>query len=271
MGRKRASLSHQMWQRLEEIEDIGMSRHFQKQIDKGLGVKSNHVTSYNSYNAYKNASKQFAKWLKQEHPEIKFLKDVTKEMGISYIQYRKDQGKSAYTYSQDLSCVNKLLDTDIDKKACKVAKRSLSNRTNNMVDNGFRTKDGIVETFIEGTGLRRRELQHLQVRHCIMEQGELVGVRVYRGKGGRYRVAEVRDSHKALLGSIIGAIGPSGNVIPNTIPKRLQTHRIRHIYARELCAEFKAKGLEREDVLSRLTQSMGHNRTDVLKSYGAYF
>ena len=77
MGRKRPSMAHQMWQKLEEINDIGSSRHLNKAIDKDYGIKRNKITSFNSYNSYKNASKQFAKWLKKEYPSIKYLTDVT--------------------------------------------------------------------------------------------------------------------------------------------------------------------------------------------------
>ena len=270
MGRKRPSMAHQMWQKLEEINDIGASRHFNKAMDKACGIKSNKITSFNSYNSYKNASKQFAKWLKEEHPSIKYLTDVTREMGVEYIRHRANEGKSSYTYSQDLVAVNKLLDTNITKSDCKVAKRSLSNRKNNMTDNGFRTKDGVAEKFIEGTGLRRRELQHLKIKNCIMQDNELVGVRVYRGKNGRYRVAEIRQDYRLLLGSIINSKKSNDKLFDKPIPKRLQTHRIRHIYAKAYCEELKSKGLEREQVLDRLTQSLGHNRHDVLKNYGAY-
>lgn len=270
MGRKRASLGFQMWQKLEEIQNIGQSRHIYKAIDKSLGTKSNNITSYNSYSSYKNASKQFEKWIKVTYPGVKYLKDITRDMGIEYIKHREQIGRSAWTYSQDLVVVNKLLDTDITKKDCNVAKRSLSDRTNNMVDNGYRTKDGVAERFIEGAGLRRRELQHLQVKNCIMQDNELVGVRVYRGKGGRYRVAEVRHDYRRLLGAIISSKKGDDKIFDRPISKRLQAHRIRHEYAKEYCNELIEKGLERDVVLDRLTQSLGHNRHDVLKSYGAY-
>lgn len=270
MGRKRPSLSHQMWQRLEDIEQIGQSRHLNKSIDKTLGTKTNAITSYNSYNSYKNASKQFAKWLKEVHPEVKLLDQVTREIGIEYIKYREQSGKSAYTYSQDLVCINKLLDMNITKKDCEVANRSLGLRKNNMVDNGYRTKTGLIESFVEGTGLRRRELKHLNVKDCIMQGDELVGVRVYRAKGGRYRVAEIRQDYKALLGSVIKSKQLDDKVINDNIPKRLQVHRIRHEYAKAYCEELISKGIDRDKILDKLTQSMGHNRHDVLKSYGAY-
>lgn len=273
MGRKRPSMAHQMWQKLETIENIGLSRHTAKRLDKEMGVKGNRITSHGSYDCYKNASKQFGKWLKANHPEVKYLSDVTREMGIEYIKHREQIGRSAWTYSQDLVVVNKLLDTNITKSDCNVAKRDLKNRVRNMVDNGYRTADGFVEAFVEGTGLRRRELKHLKVENCIVQDGQLVGVRVYRAKGGRYRVAEVRKEYKELLGSKIDSKlknNENGLLFDKPISKRLQVHRIRHSYAKGFCEELIDKGIDRDEVLDRLTQSMGHNRHDVLKSYGAY-
>lgn len=273
MSRKRPSMSHQMWQKLETIENIGLSRHTAKKIDKEMGIKGNRITSHGSYDCYKNASKQFGKWLKSNHPEIKYLSDVTREMGIEYIKYRSDIGRSAWTYSQDLVVVNKLLDTNITKKECGVEERRLENRTKNQVDNGYRTKDGIAEKFIEGSGLRKRELQHLKLSNCIMEGNELVAIRVYRAKGGRYRVAQVRKEYRAELGSIIDSKQNNTQndlLFDKPIPKRLQCHRFRHTYAKGYCEELINKGIPRDEVLDKLTQSMGHNRHDVLKSYGTY-
>jgi len=259
-----------MWQKLEEIEKIGDSRHINKAIDKALGTKTNAITSYGSYSAYKNASKQFCKWVKDTHSEVKYLEDITRDMGIEYIKHREQIGRSAWTYSQDIVIVNKLLDVSINKSDCNVAKRDLKKRKNSIVDNGYRTKDGVIESFVKGTGLRRRELKHLQVKNCIMQDNELVGVRVYRGKGGRYRVAEVRGEYRVILGSIINSKQLDNKVIDKEIPKRLQVHRIRHEYAKAYCEELIANGIDREEVLDRLTQSLGHNRHDVLMSYGAY-
>lgn len=259
-----------MWSKLEEINKIGESRHKIKAEDKALGVKSNNITSHCSYDSYKNASKQFEKWIKETYPDVKYLKDITRDMGIEYIKHREQIGRSAWTYSQDLVIVNKLLDTNITKIDCNVPERSLNNRKNNMHDNGYRTKDKVVESFVEGTGLRRRELQNLQVKNCVMEGNELVGVRVYRAKGGRYRLAEVRQEYRGLLGAIINSKQSDDKVIDKNIPKQLQVHRIRHEYAKAYCDELIKKGIERDMVLDRLTQSMGHNRHDVLKSYGSY-
>ena len=273
MGRKRPSLSHQMWQKLQEIDHIGQSRHELKEADRANGVKGNRITSHKSYDNYKNASKQFCKWLKEYHPNIKNLKDVTREMGVDYIKYREQIGRSAWTYSQDLVAVNKLLDTDITKKECGVEKRRLENRTKNQVDNGYRTKDKIAERFIEGSGLRKRELQHLKLSNCIMEGDELVAIRVYRAKGGRYRVAQVRKEYREELGSIINSKRNNTQndlLFDKPIPKRLQCHRFRHTYAKGYCEELIDKGISRNEVLDKLTQSMGHNRHDVLKSYGTY-
>lgn len=255
------------------IENIGLSRHTAKKLDKEQGIKGNRITSHKSYDNYKNASKQFAKWLKTNHPDIKFLSDVTREMGIDYIKHREEIGRSAWTYSQDLVAVNKLLDTNITKSDCNVAERRLENRIRNIIDNGYRTKDGFVESFVEGTGLRRRELQHLKINNCIMEGDKLIAVRVYRAKGGRYRVAQVRDEYKELLGSKINSKRNNTEnelLFDKPISKRLQVHRIRHGYAKGYCEELIEKGIDRDEVLDKLTQSMGHNRHDVLKNYGAY-
>lgn len=264
---KRPSLGHQFWQRLESKKCIGESRHQAKLDAKEKGGKVEGIYSYNTYGAYKQASKTFCAWVKNEFPEIKYLEQIDKDICAQYIKYREQNGCSAYTYSQDIAMLNKCLDVGITKEYCGVSKRSLNNITNNRSNNGFRTQSGAIESILRGTGLRRNELVKLKVENLLIDGNKVVGVRVKTGsKGGRPRDVEVRRNYQEPIYKLIEGLESNSKVISEEIPKELQTHRLRAEYAQNMYKEL--IGLGRNDPLQDLTQNMGHNRKGVLVHYG---
>lgn len=263
---KRASLGHQFWQRLEAKKCIGESRHQAKLDAKEQGGKVEGIYSYNTYAAYKQASKTFCSWVKKEFPEIKYLDQIDKDICAMYIRHRAEHC-SAYTYSQDIAMLNKCLDVGITKEFCGVSKRSLNNITNNRSNNGFRTQSGAIESILRGTGLRRNELAKLKVENLIIDENKVVGVRVKTGsKGGRPRDVEVRKEYQEHIYKLVEGLERDSKVINEQIPKELQTHRLRAEYAQNMYKELIELG--RKDPAQDLTQSMGHNRKGVLAHYG---
>lgn len=266
---KRPSLSHQMFSRLEELKCIGESRHEAKRVAKEQGEKVRGIYSYKTYDAYKNSSKQFVSWIKENYNEVKYIKDITADMAKNYIKYREAEGHSAYTYSQDMAMINKTLNLNITKKDCGVANRNLDTIKNSRSDNGFRTKTGAIEQFVEGTGLRRNELNYVTKKDCIYQDNKVVGVRVSKGgKGGKTRVAEVHPEYQKKIYTQISMLKSDDKIIQEEIPKELQTHRIRGEYAKKMYKELQNKGLSTKEAKQRLTNSMGHNRVSVLRHYG---
>ena len=256
-----------MWQQLEKKKCMGKSSHEAKLQAKEQGKKVDGIYSYKTYDAYKQSSKTFIKWIKTEYPEIKNISDIDKDICALYIQNRAKQGVSAYTYSQDIAMLNKILNVNITKEYCGVAKRSLKNITKNRVDNGFRTSTGKIETIIKGSGLRRNELVNLKVKDLIINNNSVVGILVSKGaKGGKPRKVEIRKEFQPLIYELIKNSDVNSYVITEQIPKQLQTHRLRAEYAQNMIEELIS--LNREDPYKDLTQSMGHNRKSILIYYG---
>lgn len=259
---KRPSISKQFHDKMEQVNRIGESRHLHKQ----QGTAKKYIFSYDTYAAYKNACKQFEKWLKSKYPDVKWLDQITRDMCVEYIKFREQEGKSAYTYSQDMAMIAKNLGFSLTKKECNVATRSMKNITNNRSDNGFRTKTGVVEQFIAGTGLRRNELLNLKVKNLILDEGRVVGVHVESGaKGGKQRYVQVRREYQESLYKLVEGLESDSNVISDKIPRQLQTHRIRAEYAQHMHNELVSLG--RSDAKLDLTKSLGHNRKSILSHY----
>lgn len=263
------SLNHQMFQRLEDKKAIGQSRHVAKLEAKDQGKKVETIHSYKTYDAYKQSSKTFIKWLKQEFPEVKDINDIDKDIGAMYIQHRSKQGVSAYTYSQDIAMLNKTLSLGLTKSYCGVANRSIKAITKGRVDNGFKTDSRALELIIKASGLRRNELYNLKKSDLIIRDGKVTGVLVRNGsKGGRPRNVEVIGKYQKSFYNLVESTESDSRVVTEQIPKKLQTHRLRAEFAQEKYQELIALG--RKDPKADLTQSMGHNRKSVLVHYGVY-
>ncbi len=266
---KRPSLGHQFFKALESKKAIGESRHIAKIIAKEQGGRVEGIHSYKTYESYKNSSKKFCKWIRSEYPHIKYISEINKEVCVKYIKHREQLGLSAYTYSQDMAMISKTLGISLTKKECGVANRSLKNITNNRIDNGFRTDTGRIETIIRGTGLRRNELFHLEVKDFLTSFKSATGVVVTRGgKGGKSRIVEIRKEYQGPIYELIKDLDSDSRVIIEEIPKELQTHRLRAEYAQNMYNELVSLG--RTDPKKDLTMSMGHNRIGVLVHYGVY-
>lgn len=263
------SINHQLWQVLESKKAIGESRHIAKQTAKANNQKVETIHSYKTYNAYKESSKRFSKWLKQEFPEIKDIRNIDKDVGAMYVKYREQQGVSPYTYSQDMAMLNKILSLDLTKTYCNVGKRSLKGITQNRTHNGYKTPSGRLELIIKSTGLRRNELYNLKKSDLLIDTGKVTGVRVRTGsKGGRPREVDVIHQYQKALYELVESIESDSKIVTEQIPKQLQTHRLRAQFAQEKYQELIALG--RKDPKADLTQSMGHNRKSVLVHYGVY-
>lgn len=260
---KRPSLGHQFHQALESKKCIGQSRH----EAKIKGVASKGIYSYKTYDAYKNSSKQFAKWIKSEFPEVKYLDQINKDMCKKYIKFREQSGYSAYTYSQDMAMISKILDISLTKKECDVATRKLNNITKNRTYNGYRTSSEAIETILRGTGLRREELVNLKVKNLLIKDNKVTGVLVKKGaKGGKFRQVQVLKGYQECIYKLVEGLQGDSKVISEQIPKKLQAHRYRAEYAQNMYKELIELG--RKDPARDLTESMGHNRKSVLVHYG---
>ena len=224
-----------MWQQLEKKKCMGKSRHEAKLQAKEQGKKVDGIYSYKTYDAYKQSSKTFIKWIKTEYAKIKNISDIDKDICALYIQNRAKQGVSAYTYSQDIAMLNKILNVNITKEYCGLAKRSLKNITKNRVDNGYTTNSGKIETIIKGSGLRRNKLVNLKIKDLIINNKSVVGILVSKGaKGGNPQKVEIRKEFQPLIYKLIENFDANSYVITEQIPKQLQTHRLRTEYAQNI-------------------------------------
>ena len=301
MGRareKRGSLSYQINQRMQEMGKFGDSRYEAKK-DYNNNVEGNNkgktlgIHSYKTFETYKSSCKQFTKYLKEEHPKDRNIEDVKEEHIKDYIKYREEQGYSAYTYSKDISALNKVFGTDVDKKDCNVANRSFNDITNNReakehskhinLDN-YRVEIQV----LQATGMRRESLEKVSYNSfnydsngypvsIRLKDERLEGGKNMKEKGGRPREAEIPYRAREELKQVIEQKleennGDVSKPMFEHVPTRLPCHRYRQDYAKTMYSQYlQENGESREwrgydrDALLYASQMLGHSREDVVK------
>lgn len=254
---KRGSLNHQINQRMKEMDRIGESRYEAKQdyrenIAENKQGKTVGLHSYGTFETYKSSIKQFTKWANENDRGIRNIEDVKEQDIKDYIKYRADEGYSSYTYSKDLSALNKVFNTDVLKKDCDVANRSYTEITNNRemkehhshinYDN-YRSEI----TVLQSTGMRRESLEKVSASSFNYDSnGYPISIRLtdersiggenLKEKGGRAREAEIptnmREELKEVIDNKLEEFGGDDTKhFFEHIPSRLGTHRFRQEYA----------------------------------------
>ncbi|MYL57566.1 hypothetical protein GLW20_08605 [Virgibacillus halodenitrificans] len=166
---------------------------------------------------------QFTKWIKSEHPDIKNLNEVTRDVAGEYLQLQVANDKSPYTVSSDMLAINRVMigssiwsaDKPIKKSDYNLPRRSFNNLRNNhgktyrspeqqQRDDKMRERYREVLTYGQAFGLRRSELvpsdsrQTVAGTNSIYERDNTL-YHVTTGKGGRLRVVECLKSHEQMI------------------------------------------------------------------------
>lgn len=232
MGRKNKryskSLHQQAYERLNEMQSFGESK---KEAEK-MGTDREKIFSYNTYQSYWKHIKYFLQYLKENHSECTTLR-AAKSYVNEWLQYRVDQGLSAWTVQLEAKALGKLYGIQPDdadyfhppKRNRRDIKRSRGDRVR---DRHFsKTNNDELIKFCQGTGLRRSELEELRGKDLISKQeiekemdllkqkirtpGEQKRLEVLQdtqmfpdvewfthvrnGKGGRERISPIIGSH----------------------------------------------------------------------------
>lgn len=295
---KRGSLNHQINKRMKEMSCFGESRYeakkeYRENIGENKQGKTVGIHSYKTFETYKSSLKQFVKWSKETEQNIRNIEDVKEEHIKDYIKYREQEGYSAYTYSKDLSALNKVFNYEVTKKDCDVENRSYHDITNNRE---FKEHHNHINydnykseiTVIQSTGMRRESLEKVSPSSFNYDENgyptsvRLIDERAYGGenlqeKGGRDRVAEIPYNMREELKEVIESKleendGDIYKPMFEHIPNRLGTHRFRQEYAETMYKQYLKEHRESEEwrgydakAMLYVSENLGHNRNDVVK------
>ena len=204
---------------------LGCSRHFDKALNNNQPIY-NRIYSDLSLKTHLSRIEQFAKWVKDKHPEIRNLQGITKDVAGEYLQSRRDEGKSAYTIGSDMLAINRVQigsgywNEAIKKSDYNLPRRSFAdlrnnnsriNRSQEQQREDARMRERYREVLLYGQafGLRRSELVPSDSRQTVAGTRSLYEhddklYHVTTGKGGRLRAIECLKSHESEIRAAYG-------------------------------------------------------------------
>lgn len=311
--RKSGSLLYQVSKRMDALNRIGESKHqakkdYRAHCEKNGIIwnpaKATGIFSYNTFNAYKQTSADFTNWVKEHHPEIKNINAIEKEYAIRYLQENRDQGKSAWSLSRDMSGLNKVFDFGVTKKEADLPERSYKNSHRSRLqrdhDGSYNPKNYEKQIdFAKAFGVRRESIVggQYQVKDIsLFRRDEKIYVSVIE-KGGRYREAPCLQSMQSAIEKHFPEITERDSLTKTEFEKlynssedhlfdrytqKIDNHAFRHEYARNFYTqslqELQQSTPDREFVLERgfdrealglVSFALGHSieRTSIVLEY----
>ena len=274
----RKTIKEEMYQKLSKMFRAGKGR--SRHEDKKTGLDRKFIYSESTYKTYTASCKDFRRWINENHPECKHLKDCRKYVN-EYLQSLISAEKSAYTISTRKAALVKLFEVDFSEFM-----ETPGRYRKNITKSRYAVKyDAHVSKATEerwakitsATGLRLSELTRIRGTDLRYLDGKYM-LYVHKGtKGGKDRYCWVLDEDVAKLIELAG----DRPAFPN-VPKAYDNHHYRAIYAQKLYAlharpvdtipkedryvmRGDMKGVVLDKAAMRLVSSnLGHNRISVI-------
>jgi len=298
----RTNIAYQICSAINDAFKPGASRH----IGKHTGQNLNQVYSYGEKRSLQQVAFEFKDFMKKEHPNIKFMRDVKPDHWQSFLNH-KAQTCSTETLKNYVSRIGKI------EVLCQNKFKFKSNwRDNILVPASEKTPLGEkqrvqimtkedyakISEHIKNSkskavpaiqlcrnyGLRACEVARLKISSVNLKKKELEVL----GKGGRLRYLSIRPKDVPLFKSLIEGkprndklIGiKQGSIqtflnrtmdkvgIKNKYPKT-GIHAIRKMRAQEEYDKVRAQGYSKREAMDHVSQFLGHGkgRYDVFNAY----
>ena len=233
---------------------------------------------------------------------VRNIDDITRDHVQGFMLGRADN--SAYTYSKDLSAINKILDTRYTTKEFGLQQRSYTHVNNNRglairdTSDALRNREQL--DFVRCTGIRRESIAIITPAQALRDaQGQVIGFHIVE-KGGRERNTVVLERDRPRITDLVNQhVLENGNSAPmfSAVDSNANPHYCRREYAYQLYSDLRQaseqgydyyngmrgtfinqhhldKAISRyshenikgyvRDILAEVSQSLGHNRIDVI-------
>ena len=214
---KRKSIQQQLQSKIHQQykDGYGTSRHEEK-IARGTYAIHDKIYSQNSINQHLIGVKNFAKWCKAEHPEIRKIEEINREIMSEYINHLDSKEYSGKTIDSYVAAVNRVQvaeghwDKSITAKGLgfdlDYTKRHNIDSTEEQLKHDRESIEKHPEVYDYGKafGLRRSELVGNNSRHTYASNkslyehnGKLYNVSI--GKGGLLRMTECLKKYEDTI------------------------------------------------------------------------
>lgn len=284
MGRNNSSIAHQFHEKMEDINQIGESRHQAKNEEraknKAEGITApviiQGIHSFNTYKAYKQTLGEFTSWMTSNNIKYKTIGDIPRSTYKTYLLERQDRGITAASLSKDMAAFNKIMDLGLTKKEIGLKARSYKDITRSRVARSHDTRYNPENysapiLFARASGCRRMSVLIVEKKSFKMEDGLPVSVHL-KEKGGLNRDAFILPEYRKALASVL-ASSPEKGPIFSDYSKLIDNHAFRGEYARELYAYYLAqnpgakkdyRGLYNAKLLEMVSVNLGHRRPTIV-------
>lgn len=287
------NLKNQLFNAIESSFKEGMSKHSYK---KEYGDYGGKVFSYRTRENLKDVAKDFSKFMKEHHKEVKLAKDVKKEHIKEFLETKVSSCSSSTikNYQSRLDkigrCCSEVYRCNINYKVAvpqNIPKNELT-RTISMdkkdyetvIKNGSNCDSKIALKLSKAFGLRVSETIKIKPKDIDFKKGTLF---IEKSKGGRDRTLEIRtQEQKEVLKELKNwrHVSPDekilkvqadsvnnylrSNLEKNGITKysehKTGVHSIRKMYATERYNELKSKGMNHKKAWGQVSHELGHSR-----------
>lgn len=279
----------------------GVSKHsYKKEYGNDFG---NRIFSYQTRSNLKDTARDFASFMKQNHGEIRFVKDIKKEHVSEFLQSKTSScsAKTLQQYQTRLDkigkCCAEIFKKEIDYKVKApepVSKnekvRTLAMDRNDLakvLETGKKSDSLMAIKLSEAFGLRVSET--IKIRPKDIQNDTL---HIVKSKGGRDRFLEIRTSHQREVLNELKHFRDVPNNKPilkvkadsvnNYLHRNLERngiskyaehktglHSIRKMYATERYNELRSTGLNHRKAWDKVSDELGHGkkRDDLFKIY----
>jgi hypothetical protein len=274
-----SKIDYQMHCRMEQMKCIGESRddakkEYKEMMGKNPSNRTMGIHSFLSYDAIKQTSIEFTRYLKVKDKSIKDVSHIKKEHVEEYLKNRQDKGISAATISKDMAALNKLFNLHITKKECGIKNRSYKDITRSRGpkahDSKYNPKNYKEQiTLAKACGYRRESVLVVTPERVIWKDGLPYKVHLIE-KGGRERDATILKCDREKVKNIL--IGKrKGKPMFTKYTTKIDNHAFRREYAQNRYKELvKEQGSDSKSyrgfdpkILRKLSHDLGHNRLNV--------
>lgn len=271
---------------------------------KSSGQMNNtRIFSYSDRENLKDVASNFANYMKENHSEIKMVKDVQAEHIQSFLNLKAEtcSQKTVEQYASKFNKLENIVNSTYGTNATykgfvvpatveqtKIRDVAMSKNDFEKLQNGFSNSSSSAKVAIELSakcGLRVSETVKLQGRDIDLNKNI---VHVADGKGGRDRDINIRPEDKQYFADLKANTGDYERVCPiqsDSVNKAVQRcmervgiadkykdtsiHAIRKMYAQEQYDRYREQGLEINQALGQVSVDLGHseNRLELMKEY----
>lgn len=294
---KNGNIKQQLQRKIDDMTRFG-----EKKIknDPTNSNRCDGIHSIKTCESYRATARLFGDYLKQEG--VRNIGDITREHVDGFMQSRSSM--SPYTYSRELSAINKMLDTRYTVRDFGLSHRSYKDIQNNRGLAQRDTSDALRNRqqldFVRACGMRRESIDRITPGDFIRDQnGQCIGVHLLE-KGGRERISIIIEQDRQKITEQVNqAIERNGEHVAmfKQVDSNANPHYERAEYAQRLYADLvqaqaqqydyyqgmrntfiNEQAHERacaryhneivrgfdRDIMADVSQALGHNRIDVV-------